>query len=49
MANDAAAAKSGGLTQRFLDGVERLGNKVPSPVLMFLYLILLVMVLSHIL
>jgi aminobenzoyl-glutamate transport protein len=32
-----------------LDLVERLGNKVPHPVLMFLYLIVLVMVLSHVL
>jgi aminobenzoyl-glutamate transport protein len=32
-----------------LDGVERVGNKVPHPVLMFLYLILLVIVLSHVL
>ena len=36
-------------TQRMLDGVERLGNKVPHPVLMFLYLIILVVVLSQIL
>lgn len=39
----------GGLTQRLLDGVERVGNKVPHPVLMFLYLIVLVVVLSHVL
>jgi aminobenzoyl-glutamate transport protein len=32
-----------------LDGVERVGNKVPNPVLMFLYLIILVIVLSAIL
>jgi aminobenzoyl-glutamate transport protein len=37
----------GGLTQRLLDGIERMGNKVPHPVLMFLYLIILVIVLSH--
>ncbi len=50
MANDEVPGKGGGgFTQRFLDGVERLGNKVPSPVLMFLYLILVVMVLSHVL
>lgn len=35
--------------QRFLDGVERMGNKVPHPILMFLYLIVLVIVLSHVL
>lgn len=43
------ASKQGGLMQRFLDGVERMGNKVPHPVLMFLYLIILVIVLSHVL
>jgi aminobenzoyl-glutamate transport protein len=32
-----------------LDGVERVGNKVPHPVLMFLYLIVFIIVLSHIL
>ena len=37
------------LTQRFLDSVERVGNKVPNPILMFLYLIVLVIVLSHVL
>ena len=36
-------------SQRLLDTIERVGNKVPHPVLMFLYLIILVMVLSHIL
>ncbi|HEX6510309.1 MAG TPA: AbgT family transporter [Chloroflexota bacterium] len=35
--------------QRLLDGVETLGNKVPHPVLMFLYLIVFVIVLSSIL
>lgn len=39
----------GGVTQKLLDAVERAGNKVPHPVLMFLYLILLVIVLSHVL
>ncbi len=34
---------------RFLDGIERLGNKVPHPVIMFLYLIAFVAVLSAIL
>ncbi len=37
------------LTQRLLDGVERMGNKVPHPVMMFLYLILGVIVLSAVL
>lgn len=35
--------------QKMLDGVEKMGNKVPHPVLMFLYLILGVIVLSQIL
>ncbi|MCB0168716.1 MAG: AbgT family transporter, partial [Anaerolineae bacterium] len=38
-----------GFTQKLLDGIEKIGNKVPHPVLMFLYLIIIVMVLSHIL
>ena len=45
----AEATPSSGFTQRVLDGVERLGNKVPHPVLMFLYLIIGVIVLSAIL
>jgi len=42
-----AAPKS--LMQRILDVVERVGNKVPHPVIIFLLLIALVLVLSHIL
>ncbi len=42
------ASGNGGFTQRMLDGIEKLGNKVPHPVLMFLYLIIIVVVLSHI-
>ena len=38
-----------GFTQKMLDGIENLGNKVPHPVMMFLYLIIFVIVLSHIL
>jgi aminobenzoyl-glutamate transport protein len=37
------------LSERLLDGIERVGNKVPHPVLMFLYLIIIVVVLSQIL
>jgi aminobenzoyl-glutamate transport protein len=48
-ATAASSAPAGGFTQRLLDGVERLGNKVPHPVLMFLYLIIGVIVLSHVL
>ena len=44
-----SARSDAGLTQRLLDGVERVGNKVPHPVLMFLYLIILVIVFSHVL
>ena len=38
-----------GFTARMLNAIERLGNKVPHPVLMFLYLIIIVIVLSHVL
>ena len=41
----AAQPRSGGL----LDFIERAGNKVPHPVLMFLYLIIGVIVLSSVL
>ncbi|MEU8224156.1 AbgT family transporter [Kribbella sp. NPDC048915] len=41
-------AKKGAM-QRMLDGIERVGNKVPHPALIFLGLILLVVVLSQIL
>jgi len=40
---------SKGFTQRLLDGIERVGNKVPHPVLMFLYLIIGVIILSQVL
>ncbi|MCL4857841.1 MAG: AbgT family transporter [Caldilineaceae bacterium] len=33
---------------RMLDGIEKIGNKVPHPVIMFLYLLAIVMVLSHV-
>ena len=36
-------------SNRMLDGVERLGNKVPHPVLMFLYLIIFIIVISQVL
>src|SRR5690606_31928334 len=35
--------------ERMLDGIEKVGNKVPHPVLMFLYLIAFIIVLSAIL
>src|SRR5215831_17288723 len=35
-----------GIMQRALDVIERAGNKAPNPVLLFLYLILLVIILS---
>lgn len=44
----ASPSPSGGM-QRFLNGVERVGNKVPHPVMMFLYLIIGVIVLSAVL
>jgi aminobenzoyl-glutamate transport protein len=34
--------------QKLLDGIEKMGNKVPHPVLMFLYLIILIIILSHV-
>src|SRR5262245_47461853 len=37
------------LMQRILDVVERVGNKVPHPVIIFLILIGIVLVLSHVL
>lgn len=48
-ASVAAGDQGRGLSQRMLDGVERLGNKVPHPAIMFFYLILIVIVLSHVL
>lgn len=50
MATDTAVSpQPGGFTQRVLGGIERVGNKVPHPVMMFLYLIIGVIVLSQIL
>jgi aminobenzoyl-glutamate transport protein len=48
-ATSAAGGKRRTFSERMLDGIEKLGNKVPHPVLMFLYLILGVIVLSQIL
>jgi aminobenzoyl-glutamate transport protein len=53
-ADDMAVAKTASKTsktsmQRFLDGVEAVGNMVPHPVVIFLILIGIVIVLSHIL
>lgn len=45
----AAQARGKGGMQRALDLIERVGNRVPNPVLMFLYLIAIVIVLSAIL
>ena len=42
-------AANSSLSARMLDSIERLGNKVPNPVMMFLYLIIFVMVLSQVL
>ncbi len=46
-AGNPVAAKS--LVERALDTIERIGNKVPHPVMMFLYLIVLVIVVSQVL
>jgi len=40
---------SKGFTQKILDGIEKAGNKVPHPAMLFLYLIILVIGLSFIL
>lgn len=44
-----AAIEKKSFIQKALDGVEKVGNKVPHPVLMFLYLISFIIVLSHVL
>lgn len=51
MSTEAAVETDGNrtLTQRLLDGIERAGNKVPHPVIIFLYLIVGVIILSAIL
>ncbi|MFC1434247.1 AbgT family transporter [Streptacidiphilus sp. N1-3] len=52
MSTAVAAADDGGkrsFTQRMLDGIEKAGNKVPHPAVIFLLLIVLVIVLSAIL
>lgn len=46
MNQSSAAPKT--VMQRFLDVVERVGNKVPHPAVIFLILIILIVVLSHI-
>ncbi|MGH2614545.1 MAG: AbgT family transporter, partial [Thermomicrobiales bacterium] len=45
----AATGESRNFTQKMLDGIEKAGNKVPHPVMIFVYLIVLVIVLSAIL
>ena len=49
MAEQVAPAPAGNLTERLLNGVERVGNKVPHPVMMFLYLIVFIIVISSVL
>ncbi len=44
-----ATPENSGLLQKVLDGVEKVGNKVPHPVLMFFYLMIGVIVLSALL
>lgn len=44
-----AEQENDGFMKRMLDVVERVGNKVPHPVMIFLFLIVLVFILSHIL
>ena len=45
-ANTAATAAKPGLAQRFLDWVERAGNKLPQPVTLFAAMIVLVLLAS---
>ena len=47
--NAAVSGDQKNFTQKLLDRVEVLGNKVPHPVLMFLYLIIFIIILSAIL
>ena len=51
MSSDTAAVTTSkrSLSEKMLDGIEKAGNKVPHPVIMFLYLILGVIVLSAVL
>ncbi len=44
-----ATAPKKGVADRMLDGIEKVGNKVPHPVLMFLYLIIFIALLSAVL
>ena len=44
-----AAAEKRGFTAKMLDGIERVGNKVPHPAIIFLGLCVLVIVLSAVL
>ncbi|MDX1416889.1 MAG: AbgT family transporter [Candidatus Promineifilaceae bacterium] len=45
---ETAASANKSVSERLLDGIERVGNKVPHPVLMFLYLIIIVVILSQV-
>ena len=49
MSTEAATAPEHGFLERILDGIERLGNKMPDPAILFLFLCGLVIVLSQIL
>ena len=40
---------TGGFMKRMLDLVEKVGNKVPHPAMIFLFLMAVVIVMSHIL
>jgi aminobenzoyl-glutamate transport protein len=49
MATNTADALPAKQSKGFLGTVERIGNKIPNPIILFLYLILFVIVLSHVL
>lgn len=46
MSADTASTSQAGGSSRFLDWIERVGNKVPNPTIMFIYLIAFIAVLS---
>jgi aminobenzoyl-glutamate transport protein len=49
MATTIESVEKKGFSQRLLDGIEKAGNKVPHPVMMFVYLIIFIAVLSALL
>ncbi|HQY29731.1 MAG TPA: AbgT family transporter [Thermomicrobiales bacterium] len=48
-AEASAVPEGGGFVKKMMDGIEKVGNKVPHPVMMFVYLIAFIMILSVVL